>query len=94
MQRAPQDSKPISQGFRPGGDRVAQRLTPRTLPCQNPSTVAVSYSDGAVLTFLFPRTIRITDLNAAISRAGRVRKVILWDEMPGDGRSQRKVTIG
>ena len=63
--------------------------SPRT-----PMPVAVSYHDGAVLTFLFDRSITITDLNAMIGRAGGVRKVILWDEMPSVGRSQRKGTIG
>ncbi|MGC9217279.1 hypothetical protein [Acidithiobacillus sp.] len=44
---------------------------------QNPSTVAVSYHDGAVLTFLFDRSTTIVDLVAMIGRAGMVRKVVL-----------------
>ncbi|MBU2821526.1 hypothetical protein HF288_09365 [Acidithiobacillus caldus] len=75
-------------------DRVVRGLTPHTSPRHNTSAVVVYYRDGAVLTFLFDRSITITDLNAMIGRAGGVRKVILWDEMPSVGRSQRKGTIG
>jgi hypothetical protein len=41
------------------------------------SRVDVAYTDGTALTYLFPRTIRIADLSALISRAGQVRKVAL-----------------
>ncbi len=39
--------------------------------------VAVSYHDGAVLTFLFDRSTPIADLAGLIARAGTVRKVVL-----------------
>lgn len=39
--------------------------------------VAVSYRDGAVLTFLFERSMSIAELSALIVRAGSVRKVVL-----------------
>lgn len=39
--------------------------------------ISVTYHDGAPLTFLFDRTTLIADLAAMISRAGRVRKVVL-----------------
>ncbi len=39
--------------------------------------VDVAYVDGATLSFLFPRSVRISDLNASIRRAGRVQKVTL-----------------
>ena len=44
---------------------------------QNPSTVTVSYRDGALLTFLFDRSTTIMYLVSMISRAGPVRKVVL-----------------
>jgi hypothetical protein len=44
---------------------------------QNPSTVTVSYRDGALLTFLFDRSTTIVDLVAMIGRAGPVLKVVL-----------------
>ncbi|EGQ61558.1 hypothetical protein GGI1_07357 [Acidithiobacillus sp. GGI-221] len=46
--------------------------SPRT-----PMPVAVSYHDGAVLTFLFDRSTPIADLAGLIARAGTVRKVVL-----------------
>ena len=77
MQRAMLNGEPTRQGFRPnGGGVVHQHLTPHSPP-QNPSTVAVSYHDGAVLTFLFDRSTTIVDLVAMIGRAGQVRKVVL-----------------
>ena len=77
MQRAMLDGEPIRQRYRSNGDGVvAHRLAPRSSP-QNPATVAVSYRDGAVLTFLFDRSTTIVDLVGMISRAGRVRKVVL-----------------
>ena len=77
MQRAMLNGEPTRQGFRPnGGGVVPQHLTPHRSP-QNPSTVAVSYHDGAVLTFLFDRSTTIMDLVSMISRAGPVRKVVL-----------------
>ncbi|WP_248885764.1 hypothetical protein [Acidithiobacillus acidisediminis] len=39
--------------------------------------VDVAYADGSSLSFIFPRSTRIPDLNAQIARAGRVQKVIL-----------------
>ena len=42
-----------------------------------PMPVAVSYRDGAVLTFLFDRSTTIVDLATLIARAGTVRKVVL-----------------
>ncbi|AEK57937.1 hypothetical protein [Acidithiobacillus caldus] len=39
--------------------------------------VDVAYADGDTLAYLFPRSIRIVDLNTRIARAGRVRKVAL-----------------
>ena len=74
-------------------DRVVRGLTPHTSPRHNPSAVVVSYRDGAVLTFLFGRSTTIIDLNAMIGRAGQVRKVILWDEMPADGWIQYKAVM-
>lgn len=43
--------------------------------------VDVAYADGDTLAYLFPRATRIVDLNAMIGRAGRVRKVILCEEI-------------
>jgi hypothetical protein len=43
----------------------------------SPSKIVVLYHDGAHLTYLFDRTTLIADLAAMISRAGRVRKVVL-----------------
>ncbi len=79
MQRAMLNGEPTRQGFRPnGGGVVPRHLTPRSSPRpQNPSTVAVSYRDGAVLTFLFDRSTTIVELVAMITRAGTVRKVVL-----------------
>ncbi len=74
-------------------DRVVRGLTPHASPRHNPSAVVVSYRDGAVLTFLFDRSTTITDLNAMIGRAGQVRKVILWEEMPADGWTQYKAVM-
>ena len=34
------------------------------------------------LTYIFERSTKITDLMAAIGRAGQVLKVVLWDELP------------
>ena len=77
MRRAMLNGEPTRQGFRPnGGGVVPQHQTPHKSP-QNPSTVAVSYRDGALLTFLFDRSTTIVDLVAMISRAGPVRKVVL-----------------
>lgn len=77
MQRAMLNGEPTRQVFRPdGGEVVPQHLTPHRSP-QNPSTVTVSYHDGAVLTFLFDRSTTIMDLVSMISRAGPVRKVVL-----------------
>jgi len=77
MQRAMLNGEPISQGFRPDENGVIpHRLAPRRSP-QNPATVAVSYRDGALLTFLFDRSTPIVDLMAMVSRAGAVRKVVL-----------------
>ena len=87
MQWATIHGEPASIGLGSRNDRV-QGLTPHTSPRHNMSAVVVSYRDGAVLTFLFDRSTIITDLNAMIGRAGQVRKVILWDEMPADGRTQ------
>ncbi|MGE0047509.1 MAG: hypothetical protein AB7T01_01030 [Acidithiobacillus sp.] len=77
MQRAMLNGEPARQGIRPNADRVAPlHLTPHRSP-QNPSTVAVSYRDGAVLTFLFDRSTTIVELVTMVSRAGTVRKVVL-----------------
>ncbi len=46
------------------------------------STLAVQYRDGLTLTYIFERSTKITDLMAAIGRAGQVLKVVLWDELP------------
>jgi hypothetical protein len=46
-----------------------------------------------VLTFLFDRSMTIVDVRAMISRAGQVRKVILWDEMPGEGYTPYKAVM-
>ena len=48
-----------------------QRQPTKSIP------VAVSYRDGAVLTFLFERSMPIVELSALIARAGQVRKVVL-----------------
>ncbi|MBU2783585.1 hypothetical protein HAP99_10430 [Acidithiobacillus caldus] len=93
MQRPSIIGEPTTNGFRPNGGRVAQRLTPRTSPRQHPSRVTVSYRDGAVLTFLFDRSMTIVDVRAMISRAGQVRKVILWDELPSRGYTQYKAVM-
>lgn len=93
MQRATIHSEPANIGPDSRNDRVARGLTPHTSPRHNPSAVVVSYRDGAVLTFLFDRSTTITDLNAMIGRAGQVRKVILWDEMPADGWTQYKAVM-
>ncbi|MGK9451422.1 hypothetical protein ACSSZE_09220 [Acidithiobacillus caldus] len=39
--------------------------------------VDVAYANGDTLTYLFPRSTRIVDLNAKIARAGRVLKVAI-----------------
>ena len=93
MQRATINDEPASIGPGSSNDRVVRGLTPYTSPRQNPSSVVVSYRDGAVLTFLFDRSTTITDLNAMIGRAGQVRKVILWEEMPADGWTQYKAVM-
>ncbi len=93
MQRASITGEPTNNGFRPNSGRVAQRLTPRHPLHQHPSRVTVSYRDGAVLTFLFDRSTAIVDVRAMISRAGQVRKVILWDEVPGTGYTQHKAVM-
>ncbi|MBU2763343.1 MULTISPECIES: hypothetical protein [Acidithiobacillaceae] len=93
MQRASITGEPSVNGFRSHGVRVAQRLTPRISPRQIPSRVTVSYRDGAVLTFLFDRSTTIVDIRAMISRAGHVRKVILWDEMPSTGYTRHKAVM-
>ena len=58
------------------GPRGARGESGQHLPAE-PIPVAVSYRDGAVLTFLFDRAIPIRDLSALIRRAGQVRKVVL-----------------
>jgi len=93
MQRASINGEPTTKGFRLNSGGVAQQLTPRISPHQHPSRVTVSYRDGAVLTFLFDRSMTIVDLRAMISRAGQVRKVILWDEMPGEGYTPYKAVM-
>lgn len=55
--------------------------------------VDVAYSDGATLSFNFQRSIRIPDLSIQIRRAGQVRKVILWDELPSRGYIQYKAVM-
>ena len=77
MQSAMLNGESTRQGFRPDENGVIpHRLAPRRSP-QNPATVAVTYRDGAVLTFLFDRSVPIVDLMAMVSRAGTVRKVVL-----------------
>lgn len=93
MQRASITGEPTVNGFCPNSVQVAQRLTPRYQLHQHPLRVTVSYRDGAVLTFLFDRSMTIVDLRAMISRAGQVRKVILWDEMPGEGYTPYKAVM-
>ena len=93
MQRTTIHGEPASIGPGSRNDRVVRGLTPHTSPRHNPSAVVVSYRDGAVLTFLFDRSTTITDLNAMIGRAGQVRKVILWDELPADGWAQYKAVM-
>lgn len=88
MQRASINGEPTTNGFRPNGGRATQGLTPHISPRQHPSRVTVSYRDGAVLTFVFDRSTTIVDLRAMINRAGQVRKVILWDELPSKGYTQ------
>lgn len=46
-------------------------------PTQTSVPVAVTYRDGAVMTFLFDRSTTVVDLAALIARAGSVRKVVL-----------------
>ena len=93
MQRASITGEPTTNGFCSNGVQVAQHLTPRYSLRQHPSRVTVSYRDGAVLTFLFDRSTAIVDVRAMISRAGQVRKVILWDEMPGEGYTPYKAVM-
>lgn len=54
-------------------------------------TLTVQYRDGLTLNYLFERSARVADLMAAIHRAGRVRKVVLWDEMRSSGRVRNGV---
>ncbi len=54
----------------------------RTPVAQSYTTLAVQYRDGLTLNYLFDRSTKIVELMATIHRAGRVRKVVLWDEMP------------
>ena len=77
MQRAMLNDKPVRQGIHPYADRVASLHLAPLNSHQNPSTVSVTYRDGAVLTFLFDRSTPIVDLMTMISRAGTVRKVVL-----------------
>ncbi|MDA8154244.1 hypothetical protein [Acidithiobacillus acidisediminis] len=71
MQNAIRKGIPFHQGHREAqGKSVQPRLA-------EPIPVAVSYRDGAVLTFLFDRATPIRDLSALIRRAGQVRKVVL-----------------
>lgn len=77
MQRARLNGESTKQGFRPNADRVAPQHLTHLNSYQNPSTIAVLYRDGAVLTFLFDRSTTIVDLVAMIGRAGTVRKVAL-----------------
>ncbi|MGE0049455.1 MAG: hypothetical protein AB7T01_11065 [Acidithiobacillus sp.] len=56
------------------------------------TSLAVHYRGGLTLTYLFERTTKVVDLMAVIRRAGQVRKVILWDELPDD-RKQRKAAM-
>lgn len=60
----------ISFESRPGHSRNDDRRS-------GLSRVDVAYTDGTVLTYLFPRSTRIVDLVSMIARAGRVRKVVL-----------------
>ena len=71
MQNAIRKGIRFRQGHREAqGKSVQPRLA-------EPIPVAVSYRDGAVLTFLFDRATPIRDLSALIRRAGQVRKVVL-----------------
>jgi hypothetical protein len=54
-------------------------------------TLTVQYRDGLTLNYLFERSARVADLMVAIHRAGRVRKVVLWDEMRSSGRVRNGV---
>ena len=77
MQRSMLNGEPLRRGFHPNADWVVpQHLTPLR-SSQNHINVAVSYRDGAVLTFLFDRSTTVVDLMAMVSRAGTVRKVVL-----------------
>ncbi|MBU2789709.1 hypothetical protein MQE22_12870 [Acidithiobacillus sp. YTS05] len=71
MQNAIRKGIPFHQG-----PREAQGKSGQPRPAE-PIPVAVSYRDGAVLTFLFDRATPIRDLSALIRRAGQVRKVVL-----------------
>ncbi|MBU2790511.1 hypothetical protein HF288_06445 [Acidithiobacillus caldus] len=93
MQRPSIIGEPITNGFRLNSGGVALHLTPRIPSRQHPSRVIVSYRDGAVLTFLFDRSTTIVELRAMINRAGQVRKVILWDELPSRGYTQYKAVM-
>ncbi len=46
-------------------------------PQQSHIQIAVQYRDGLALTYLFERSARVSDLIAAISRAGRVLRVVV-----------------
>ncbi len=62
----------------PVPSRRVARVPSTPVSCQpSGSKVIALYHDGASLTFLFDRFTRIVDLMPMISRAGRVRKVIL-----------------
>lgn len=77
MQRAMLNGELLGQEFHSNENGVApQHLVPLR-SSQNHMAVAVSYRDGAVLTFLVDRATPIVDLMAMISRAGTVRKVVL-----------------
>ncbi|WP_215844001.1 hypothetical protein HHS34_005770 [Acidithiobacillus montserratensis] len=58
------------------------------------TALAVQYRDGPTLTYLFNRATKIVEIMAAVRRAGRVQKVVLWDEMPKpDTGNARKVAL-
>ncbi len=57
---------------------LSSAVPSRTLiPQQSHIQIAVQYRDGLALTFLFERSDRVSDIMAAVSRAGQVLKVVL-----------------
>jgi hypothetical protein len=77
MQNATLKGGPGKQGIHRHTGRVTVQSPVSLISRKNPSTVTVSYRDGALLSFLFDGSTTIVELVSIINRAGTVRKVAL-----------------